>query len=71
MVGLNGAAQQATRADDVLLANVLVKRARAHARGQRRILLQPFFVGLLKEIHAPILPQNHPCAALYMNTHSP
>ena len=37
LVGLDGAAQQPPRPDDVLLADVLVQRARAHARGQRRV----------------------------------
>jgi hypothetical protein len=36
LVGLDGAAQQPPRADDVLLADILGERARAHARRQRR-----------------------------------
>ncbi|MEI2776444.1 MAG: hypothetical protein V9G19_10830 [Tetrasphaera sp.] len=50
LVGLDGAAQQPPRADDVLLADVLGQSARAHACSQRRILLHPFSVGLVEEV---------------------
>ena len=39
LVGLDGAAQQPARPHDVLLADELVQRARAHPRGERRFLL--------------------------------
>ena len=58
LIGLNGATQQPPGTNDVLLADVFLEGARAHARRQRRILLQPFLVGLLKEIHVYA-----PCAA--------
>ncbi len=38
LVGLNRAAQQTARPNDVFLADELVQRARAHARGQRRLV---------------------------------
>ena len=49
-VGLDGAPQQFARADDVLLADELVQRARAHAQGQRGLGLGPFGLGLVEEI---------------------
>ena len=57
MVGLDGAAQQPARPDDMLLADELVQRARAHPRRQRRFLLQPFLVGLVKEVHRTSIAQ--------------
>ena len=48
LIGLDGAAQQTARPDDVLLADKLVQRARPHARGQRRFVLEPFLVGVVE-----------------------
>jgi len=42
LVRLDGAAQQASRPDDVPLADELIQRARPHARGERRLLLGQF-----------------------------
>ncbi len=50
LVGLDGAAQQPARADDVLLADELVQGARAHARGEGRLLLGQFLAAGIEEI---------------------
>ena len=50
LVRLDGPAQQAARADDVLLADELVQRARPHPRRQRRLLLGQFLAPGVKEI---------------------
>ena len=52
LIGLNGASQQSPMSDDMLLADVLIQRARTHTRSQWRFLLQPFFVCLIEEVHS-------------------
>ena len=56
-VGLDGAAQELARADDVLLADVLVQGARAHAGGQRGFGFHAFLHGVVEEVgHGVIVP---------------
>ena len=55
-VGFDGAAQELARPDDVLLADELVQRARAHPGGQGRLAFHAFLHGMGEEIHAPIIP---------------
>ena len=59
LVGLDGAAQEPARADDVLLADELVQRARPHARRQRLFLLDQLLAAVVEEAgggHDCILP---------------
>ena len=56
-VGFDGAAQQFALADDVFLADILIQRARAHPRGERRFAFHAFLHGVVEKIgHKIILP---------------
>ena len=50
LVGLDRAAQQPARPHDVLLADELVQRARAHPGGKRRLFLGQFLAAGIEEI---------------------
>src|SRR6185437_10854426 len=54
-VGLEHPAEQFALAQEMLLADELIERARAHAHRQRRDLTQVFLAGLVKEVHVPII----------------
>ena len=61
LVGLDGAPQQASRSNDVVLADILVQRARPHARGQRLFAGDQFLTLMIKKVgacHASIVAQN-------------
>ena len=56
-VGLDGAPQQLAGADDLLLPDELVQRARAHAGGQRGLGIHAFLHGMVEEVgHGLIVP---------------
>jgi len=50
LVGLDGAAEQAPRPDDVLLPDEFIQRLGAHPHGQRRVAKLALFAGVIKEI---------------------
>ena len=54
LVNLNRPAQQFARSQDVLLPDVLVQGARAHARRQRRFGFHPVLHGVGKKVHVPL-----------------
>ena len=47
-VGFDGAAQQLARPEDILLPDVLVQRARAHARRQRGFVFHAVLMAWVK-----------------------
>ena len=49
-VRFDGAAQELALADDVLLADIFIQRARAHARGERRLCLHAFLHGMVEKV---------------------
>ncbi len=58
LVGLDGPPQQAARPDDVLLADELVQGLGAHTSGQWRLPFYLFLAGLVKQVHACIVPED-------------
>lgn len=51
LVGLNGAAQQAARTNDMLLADKLIQGTGPHAGRQRRFFFYLLVTGMVKKIH--------------------
>ena len=59
LVGFNGTTQELPFAHNMLLADEFFEGARAHARGERRLLLHTLLHGMVKKIvrHAMIISE--------------